>query len=529
MAAPKLLSALRSAVLPALSGLLAGAAGLALAQLIAQFVDTNSSPVIAVGGAAIDATPTPLKEFAIRNFGTNDKHVLLGGIVVVLALFTMAIGAVAARRFFAGVTLVVLLGIVAVVAELRRPNATVAFPVPTIIGLAASVGLLWLLLRARPQRSAARTVLTTNSVPVRQAPSSRVHGSRREFLFTSVGVGATAAVALSAGNRISASNSSSAARSKVKLPSPADPAKPLPAGVDLAIPGLSPFVTSNKAFYRVDTALVTPQVNPDHWKLRVDGMVGTPFTLTYQDLLSMPMIERDITLTCVSNEVGGPYVSTARWLGVPLKALMDKAGLDPAADQLFSTSTDGFTTSTPTAVALDGRDAMIAVGMNGEPLPLAHGFPARMIVPGLYGYVSGCKWLTAITATTYARKKAYWTQRNWDVNGPIYTETRIDVPVSLSAVKAGSVAVAGVAWAQHRGVDMVEVSIDGGAWKPATLATTPGIDTWRQWWFRWDATPGSHQLRARATDGTGHIQTDKRQGTFPRGATGIQETVVIVS
>jgi DMSO/TMAO reductase YedYZ molybdopterin-dependent catalytic subunit len=209
--------------------------------------------------------------------------------------------------------------------------------------------------------------------------------------------------------------------------------------------------------------------------------------------------------------------------------LVDRAGVHGEADQFLSTSVDGFTTSTPIKVALDGRDAMIAVGMNGEPLPTQHGFPARLVVPGLYGYVSACKWITSIKATTYAQKKAYWTQRGWDINGPILTQTRIDVPSSLAAVSPGTVAVAGVCWAQHRGIERVEVSIDGGEWKPAALAATPGIDTWRQWWYRWDAKAGRHQIRARSTDATGAVQTDQRQSPFPRGATGIHEVIVNVS
>jgi DMSO/TMAO reductase YedYZ molybdopterin-dependent catalytic subunit len=533
MSASSLLRTVRRALLPALSGLLAGAAGLSVAQLIAQFIEPNSSPVIAVGGAAIDATPTPLKEYAIRNFGTNDKHVLLTGILAVLAVLTMAIGIAAARRFIAGVVLVVALGVVAVTAELRRPNATAAYPLPTSIGLACALGLLYLLIRFRPHsvQTAAHNLTddaaATSGVP--DGPSGITVGSRRQFLITGAGVGAAAAVALAISNVVTSSKSTAAARSKIKLPKAADPAKPLPEGVDLKVPGLSSFVTPNAKFYRVDTALSTPQVNPVTWKLKINGMVDKPFTLSYDDILSMPLVERDITMTCVSNEVGGPYVGTARWLGIPLKTLMNRAGINPEADQLFATSADGFTTSTPTRIALDGRDAMVVVGMNGEPLPIAHGFPARMIVPGLYGYVSGCKWLTSITAATYAGKKAYWTQRKWDINGPIYTESRIDVPASFAQVKAGIVPIAGVAWAQHRGVDKVEISIDGGGWQSTTLAATPGIDTWRQWWFKWEARPGSHQIRVRATDSSGEPQTDRRQGTFPRGATGIQEALVTVS
>lgn len=486
--------------------------------------------MIAVGSATIDAAPTPLKQFAIRNFGTNDKLVLIIGILVTLAVLTMAIGIVAARRFSCGAALVVLLGGVAAAAELKRPNATSTYPVPTVIGLAVAVGLLWLLLRARPHASGTQAepaAVSTGDTSVSVAPIL-VSGSRREFLFTGVGVGAATAVAIGSGTMVSHSKSTSAARRKIALPAAMDRARPLPAGSDLKIPGLSSFITPNKNFYRVDTALVVPQIDPNSWTLKVEGMIRSPFSLNYADILSMPLIERDITLTCVSNEVGGPYIGSARWLGVPLRTLMTRAGLDPAADQLFCTATDGFTTSTPIQVALDGRDAMVAIGMNGEPLPLQHGFPARLIVPGLYGFVSACKWLKSINVTTYARQKAYWTQRDWATDGTIYTQTRIDVPRSFASIESGPTAVAGVAWAQHRGVERVEVCIDGGPWRVATLAATPSIDTWRQWWFKWDAPAGKHQIQARATDSNGELQTGKQQSVFPRGATGIQQSTVTV-
>jgi DMSO/TMAO reductase YedYZ molybdopterin-dependent catalytic subunit len=518
----------------ALSGLLAGAAGLSFAHLLAQFIDPNSSPVIAVGDAAIDAAPTAVKEWAIREFGSNDKHVLLLGIAAVLAVLTMIIGIVAAIRFSIGVLMVTVLGIVAIVAELGRPNATAGYPIPTVIGLAAAVGLLWSLLRALPHRATpdVATDPDEGSPEASRAavPANRlVTGSRREFLVTGAGVSAAGLAAFGISSVVTRSKVAAVARSKLVLPAPVAVPTPLPSSVDLNIAGLAPFITPNADFYRVDTALVVPHVNPDKWKLTVDGMVDRPFSLSLQDIFAMPLTEHDVTVTCVSNEVGGPYVSNARWLGVALKTVLDKAGLNPEADQLFCTATDGFTTSTPIKLALDGRDAMIAVGMNGQPLPLEHGFPARMIVPGLYGYVSACKWLTSIEVTSYANKQAYWTQRGWDINGPIYTEARIDVPNAGSQIKPGTVAVAGVAWAQHRGIAKVEVSIDGGDWQPAMLASTPGIDTWRQWWLKWDATSGQHQIRARATDATGQLQTANQQDVFPRGATGYPQTTVTVS
>jgi DMSO/TMAO reductase YedYZ molybdopterin-dependent catalytic subunit len=292
---------------------------------------------------------------------------------------------------------------------------------------------------------------------------------------------------------------------------------------------VSPFRTPTASFYRVDTNLTVPRVRVGSWALEIDGDVRSPFTLTYDELLAMPMIERDITLTCVSNEVGGGYVGAARWLGVRLTDVLDRAGVGTRSDQLLSTAVDGFTISTPLAVVRDGRDAMIAVGMNGEPLTDIHGFPARLVTPGLYGFVGATKWLTKLTLTTYAAQQSYWTQRQWATNAPIKTSARIDTPAPLSTVPPGRTVIGGVAWAQHRGVGKVEVQIDGGAWQSAQLGPDAGIDYWRQWFVPWDATTGQHTLAVRATDLTGALQTDQRATPFPDGSSGIQQVVVIVS
>ncbi|MCL2585048.1 MAG: molybdopterin-dependent oxidoreductase, partial [Streptosporangiales bacterium] len=312
-------------------------------------------------------------------------------------------------------------------------------------------------------------------------------------------------------------------------PGAAVQAAPVPAGVDLKVGGLTSFFTPNSDFYRVDTDLLVPQVSPDQWTLRISGMVDREIELTFDELLRLPLIEHDMTLVCVSNEVGGPYTGNARWLGASLPALLRRAGVRRGADQVLSTSTDGMTISTPVDTIMDGRQALVAVGMNGQPLPLQHGFPARMLVPGLYGYVSATKWLTSLEVTTFARNRAYWTQRGYAQQAPIKTESRIDVPRPLARVKAGRVAVAGVAWAPHRGISGVEVKVDGDPWRTATLAPAAGTDTWRQWKLAWDASPGLHTLQARAADGTGAMQTSQRAGVFPSGATGWDSVVVTVT
>ena len=318
-------------------------------------------------------------------------------------------------------------------------------------------------------------------------------------------------------------------RALVRLPVAAVPAPAVPAGTELRIPGLTPFYTSNASFYRGDTDLVLPQVAPETWTLRIDGMVDRELEITFAELLKMPLTQTDITLVCVSNQVGGPYAGNARWVGVPLAGLLRRAGVRAGADQVLSSAVDGMTISTPLTAIMDGRDALLAVGMNGQPLPIAHGFPARMVVPGLYGYTSATKWVTRLTVTTFAAQRAYWTQRGYAAVAPIHVESRIDVPRPLAQVAAGQVAVAGVAWAPGTGIAAVQVSADNGRWHTARLAAVDGIDTWRQWVWTWDATPGLHQLQVRATDNQGVTQPSRRAQIFPSGATGWDSVVVTVT
>jgi len=352
--------------------------------------------------------------------------------------------------------------------------------------------------------------------------------SRRRFLTGAGTLLGVAAVAGLGGRWLAGRRGVSAAREAVVLPAPASPAPAVPAGADLSLTQLAPYVTSNFGFYRIDTALVVPQVDPDTWRLRIHGRVRNPMTLSFADLLARPMVERYITLACVSNEVGGDLVGNARWLGVPIRDLLDEAEPEEGADQVVGRSVDGWTCGTPTAVLRDGRDALLAVGMNGEPLPVEHGFPVRMVVPGLYGYVSACKWVTELELTSFADFDAYWVPRGWSPQGPIKTQSRIDVPRARNRLTAGPVTVAGVAWAQHRGIRRVEVRVDDGPWREAELAPAVSVDTWVQWSWRWEATPGEHRLQVRATDATGDTQTEWRQDVVPDGATGWHEVRVKV-
>ncbi|MGX1882873.1 molybdopterin-dependent oxidoreductase [Streptomyces sp. NPDC055287] len=512
--------------LAALGGLLSGYAALAVAELVSAAVRPEAGPVTAVGGAAIDRTPAPVKDWAIRNFGEDDKLVLQLGILATLTALALALGVVALRYRRAGSAGVLIFGVVGAAAAVSRPDSTgAADALPSLVGSVAGAALLYVLVgRLRNQdRSTA------------QGARGR-DWDRRGFLIaaTTAAVASTAAGALGRSLHSRRGQSAVASRAAVVLPGPASPAAPVPSGAQLRIPGISSFTTPSKTFYRVDTALVVPKVDATTWRLRIHGKgVRRPLTVTFQNLLERELIERDITLTCVSNEVGGPYVGNARWIGVRLADLLREAGVKPPsrggpADQLVARSVDGMTLGTPVEDVMDGRDAMLAVGMNGEPLTFVHGFPVRMLVPGLYGYVSACKWIQDIELTTFDDYDPYWVKREWARKAPIKTQSRIDTPKPFARPKAGTVMVAGVAWAQHRGIDKVEVRIDDGPWRPADLAAQDTVDTWRQWSFPWKATPGGHTLTVRATDRTGEVQTEKRTRTVPDGADGRHSVVVTV-
>jgi DMSO/TMAO reductase YedYZ molybdopterin-dependent catalytic subunit len=546
----------------AAAGVLTAAVAMGIGQLAAGLGAAQSSPVLAVGQAAIDLTPLPVKDFAISTFGADDKNALLVGILIILAAFAAVIGILAVRRLAFGLAGLAVFASIGLAAALTRPNANAGYVIPTLVGAAAGAFALTRLVRAAhrldsPLSQSAPEIPGTTAaasleppdlpapaadgdeppdevnpvftfLPNPEDPGPSRWPARRQFLTTSgLAVAAAAAGAL-AGRELITRHNVSAARTALRFPKPTVPAPPLPPGSDLNIPGLSSFITPDGSFYRVDTALLLPQVDPASWQLRIHGMVQREVTLTFDQLLRRPLIEDYITLTCVSDPVGGPYVGNALWLGASLADLIRQARPLAGADQLLCTSVDGFTSGTPLQIVLDGRDALLTVAMNGQALPVEHGFPARMVVPGLYGYVSACKWVTDINVTTFASADAYWTTRGWSQQAPIKTESRIDVPVSNSTIGPGRTPVAGVAWAQHKGVAAVEVRVDGGPWQQARLAAVPDIDTWRQWVWEWDATPGTHVLEARATDATGYTQTAVQAQPPPNGASGYPSAAVTV-
>ena len=518
-----------------LAGCAAAAAALGAAELAAIATGPRTSPLVAVGSVVVDTAPRPVVELAIRVFGAADRIALQVGTIVLLAAAAAALGAAATRWWPVAPTALVAFAAVGVAAAVTRPGAGVAAAAPTVVG-ALAAGLTYALLHRRfisppprrppggpPQPSTGDAAAQVDAVTQVDA-AAQVHDAhlarhtRRRLLRASAVVVAVAAVTGLVGRYLATVRGVSQAREDLTLPPPADPAPPVPPGAELAVPGLASYVTANDRFYRVDTALVIPQVDPRQWRLRIHGRVRRPYTLTFRELLDQPMVERYLTLTCVSNPVGGPLIGNARWLGVPVADLLAEAGPLPGADQVVSRSVDGWTCGTPTSVLMDGRDALLAVAMNGEPLPPEHGFPVRMVVPGLYGYVSACKWISEIELSSFDDFDAYWVRRGWAPRAPIKTQSRIDTPRERAA--AGTVTVAGVAWAQHRGIARVEVRIDDGPWQEATLADTVSADTWRQWSLRWEATPGPHRLTVRATDADGVTQPEEPSPAAPDGATG---------
>ena len=528
----------------AVFGVLAAAFGVAIGTLVAALIDPAYAPIEVVASTAIDIPPAVVKEWATSTFGTASKSVVVGVVAVAVVAIAAWSGVASRTRPRFGIQVMLVAGVVGAVAALLRPVDAFLAPLPSLVaGVAAALALWWLLRMARPSAVAAPESVPDmptdgfkevspgyQDLPGRESlgMSAEVQSvSRRGVLLGIGGVVVVGGAALASARWLTTRASAVASRVAAVLPSPAEVLPPLPASVQAPVPGMAPFVTPNADFYRIDTAVIVPQVTAEEWTLSFDGMVRRPFTITYAELLEMPMVERDVTIMCVSNPIGGDLIGTARWLGTPLLPLLERAGIEPGADQIFSTSIDGWTCSTP----LDGlaeREPLLAIAMNGEPLPIEHGFPVRMIIPGLYGFISATKWVTQITATTYAADPAYWTVRGWATDAPVLTGSRIDLPDGSLSV--GQTAIGGVAWAMDGdGISRVEVSIDDGPWQDAQLADQPNPRTWRQWWLDWEATPGRHSIAVRATNGLGETQTSEVADVVPSGATGYDIEIVDVA
>lgn len=500
----------------AAAGVASIVAGVGAAELVSAFVVQNGSPILVVGSLVIDLTPAWLKNAVIGVFGTGDKAFLVVSLGIALIVGGALAGWVELRRPPLGRMLIGVGGALGVLAAFTRAGSAIVDVLPSALAAVAGILVLgWLI------------GLLRGTEPTRAAPRGTV--SRRRFVSTTAATAAGGLIAAIVGQVIANGyRAAEAARAAFHLPKPAVAAPPIPAGASFDIAGLSPIITPNADFYRIDTALQIPGIQPQDWRLRITGMVEKEVELTFAELLALPLEESITTLTCVSNEVGGDLISNATWLGYPIRHLLARAKPTAGADMVLSRSQDGWTAGTPLEALTDDRNAILAVGMNGEPLPLEHGYPVRMVVPGLYGYVSATKWVVELNVTRYDKATSYWTDRGWSERGPVKLESRIDVPADGRQVKAGTVAVAGIAWSQHVGVSAVHVQIDGGDWQEATLADAISADTWRQWKYAWPATTGSHTIRVRATDAHGTVQTSKVQDVVPDGATGLHTIHVSV-
>ena len=510
----------------ALAGVVSGAVFLAVAELVALVAARDGSPVLAVGSFVIDIVPQPFKEFAIATFGAYDKVALLAGLGLAVVIASALAGLLQYVRPPLGVAALAIAGVLSIAAIVTRAGATPLAFLPPLVGTVAGAIVLVLLCTRLHAWSdaAAGGARETDAAPAAASVD------RRGFFLTAGIAGVSAIVVGVTARAVSmAASSVEAARRTLRLPAPRTTVT-VPDGAELDIPDLSPLFTPNKDFYRVDTALTVPTIDPQTWRLVIDGMVDNRVELGFADLLDMGLDEYAVTLTCVSNEVGGGLVGNAMWLGVPIRDVLRMAGPQPGADMVLSRSIDGFTASTPLAALTDdGLDAILAVGMNGDPLPLDHGFPVRMVVPGLYGYVSATKWLTELKVTTFAQDEAYWTPRGYSAEAPIKFSSRVDTPKSGRPVPAGRVPIAGVAWAQAVGVQGVEVRVGDGDWQPATLSTPVNDDTWVQWFLEWDATPGTHYVEVRATNKNGELQIEERAPIAPNGSSGWQRTLITVT
>jgi DMSO/TMAO reductase YedYZ molybdopterin-dependent catalytic subunit len=509
------------------SGALAAAVALAVGELVSS-AGADQSLVASVGSSFIDRFAGSLKDLAIAVFGTSDKAALIIGIVVVSLLIGAALGTASTRRPWVGIVGFVGFGLVGFVAGALDEQAN-AFRALVAASAAAAAGIATLFALLRVARTGA-PVVTTRTIESPTDPAA----TRRAFLGWAGAAAAFAVGVAAVGRAIAGQSKAELARSTVTLPKATNagtvgPGGTVPASETLGIDGLAPYYVPNEDFYRIDTALIVPEVDPADWSLQITGMVDHPYSISYDELNAMDQIEEAVTLSCVSNSVGGDLVGNARWQGVPLAALLERAGVQEGATQIVGVSVDGWTGGFPTELATDGRVAMLAVGMNGEPLPIPHGFPARLVIEGLYGYVSATKWISEIRLTTWDDFDGYWIDKGWAKEGPIKTQSRIDVPRSGAELAAGPTKIAGVAWAPDRGIAKVEVQIDGGDWHEARLGDAVSDATWVQWVLDWDAPSGDHEILVRATDGDGVTQTEQRTAAAPDGASGWHSRFIVVS
>lgn len=492
-----------------IAGVAAASVALGVAQLASIPIGGRADARTAVGSAVVDLTPGPVKEWAIQTLGPLDKPFLAVVVLVVIAAIAAIAGTLETPRRPVGSAVIAAAGVLGCAAVLSRPGGTALDTIPTILGVASGIAVLRILIRRfwpHPEREAAGNELADP-------------GRRKMVLYGLLGFGVVSGVVGAIATRLAHSVESD--RKTFAVPTPRSRVGPIPPEVQPKGVALPSFITPSADFYRIDTALSVPQLSRGDWRLRIHGMVDRETTYTLDDLARFDIVESVTTLTCVSNPVGGDLISTGIWTGYRLADLLAPAGVHPDADMVLSTSIDGFTAGTPVQALTDGREALLAVGLNGQPLPVEHGYPARMVVPGLYGYVSATKWVVDLELTRFDKAKAYWTRQGWAAQAPIKTQSRIDVPRGGQQVPVGPVVFGGVAWAQNRGVRAVEVRIGDGDWQPTELGASYSNQTWRLWSFPWQAKePGRQSITVRAIDNTGGVQTEQRASPVPDGATG---------
>jgi DMSO/TMAO reductase YedYZ molybdopterin-dependent catalytic subunit len=499
------------------AGIAAAAVALGVTQLAAIPFGSAADARTAVGSTVVDVTPGPVKEWAIQTFGTADKLFLAAAVLAVIAVVAAIAGLAESPKRPIGSIAIAVAGIAGGLAVISRPEANALDVLPTLVGTVCGIAVLRLLTSGRIVDGERREGEPTTVDPGRRLSLMTIGLLGAGVLSGVVGAMVTRRV-----------HSVADDRATFAVPRAQVPAAPVPPQVQPGGVQLPSFITSNADFYRIDTALSVPQLARENWKLRIHGMVDREVTYTFDELQQFELIEKVVTLACVSNPVGGDLISNAVWTGYRVRDLLAGAGVRPDADMALSMSSDGFTAGTPIEAFTDERDAILAITMNGEPLPAQHGYPARLVVPGLYGYVSATKWVVDIELTRFDQAEAYWTRLGWAPKGPIKTESRIDVPRSGQEVPPGAVTFGGVAWAQNRGVRAVEVRVDGpggqGTWQPAELGASYSGETWRLWSFPWQATTeGLYTIVVRATDNTGAVQTEEQASVLPDGATGWHE------
>lgn len=485
----------------ALAGILTGAAGVVTSQATVWALQARNGPIVAVGSAVRDLTPGSLALDLIHLVGHLDKPLLIGGTAVILLGISAVVGMQAGRRPWLSDVVYFALAAIGLAAVLRLDDSTVGSSVGVIVGL-----VTWLVVHR---------VLTG---PLVGRGSGLEDDSRRRFLQRVGGVtlGVAAAGALGA----FASRGRRRVEQARKLLRLRVTGNTVPAGADLDVPGIAPWRSPNEDFYLIHTALSLPSITPGEWRLRVHGMVDREMEISYDDLVDRSFTEDWITLCCVSNEVGGDLIGNAYWSGVLIRDILAEAGVQAGADAVLQTSADGWNCGTPLEALTDDRNAMLALAMNGKPLPVEHGFPVRMVVPGLYGFVSATKWLVDLEVTRFDQFDAYWTQRGWSEKGPVLTQSRIDTPRNGANTRTGRIQIGGSAWAQQTGIASVEYQLDGGDWTRARLGAVPSLDTWVQWSGEIEVGKGAHTLVVRATDRSGYTQTPVRTDVVPSGATG---------